>query len=277
MLLGVFLYLLLAVPVSALLLFPPVRDWAFATTRRWWAQGCVAGTGWTRHWSGRSARARLGLLAGARRCAQALRRQAWSLGATLCVLLLLPLGAWTLRGWMPVDGRGDPVSREVDERVAALLHGEHLVPPPPLPPAVFMTAEVEAWRPMARHASRQWELLDPDFRQRLLLVFKLVRERHGYDMVLVEGYRSPERQAALAALGPSVTRAGPFESYHQHGLAADCAFLRAGKVVISERDPWAMRGYALYGEVARSLGLTWGGDWRSPKDYGHVEWRRGRH
>jgi peptidoglycan L-alanyl-D-glutamate endopeptidase CwlK len=101
-----------------------------------------------------------------------------------------------------------------------------------------------------------------------------MRGRHGYDMVLVEGYRSPQRQAALAAMGPAVTRAGPYESWHQYGLAADCAFLRGGKVVISERDPWAMRGYTAYGEVARSLGLTWGGNWRSIKDYGHVEWRR---
>ncbi|NML18800.1 M15 family metallopeptidase [Azohydromonas caseinilytica] len=275
MLLGVFLYLLLAVPISALLLLAPVRDRAFASTRQWWAQGRATGAGWAQRCKHRARWARSALRAGAGWGGRALHRHAWALGAALCALVLFPLCAWTLRSWMPVDSRGDPVSRAVDERVAALLHGEQLVPPPPLPPAVFMTPEVEQWRPMARHASRQWELLDPAFSQRLLLVFKLMRERHGYDMVLVEGYRSPQRQAALAALGPSVTRAGPYESYHQHGLAADCAFLRAGKVVISERDPWAMKGYALYGEVARSLGLTWGGDWRSLKDYGHVEWRRG--
>ncbi len=36
------------------------------------------------------------------------------------------------------------------------------------------------------------------------------------------------------------------------------AFKRDGKVVISERDPWAMRGYQLYGEVAESVGLDLG-------------------
>jgi len=127
---------------------------------------------------------------------------------------------------------------------------------------------------MVQGASRQWELLDEGFRQRLLLVFKVMAERHGYSMVLIEGYRSPERQATLAAMGSSVTQAGPGASYHQYGLAADCAFLRDGKIAISEREPWVARGYALYGEVAASLGMTWGGGWRSLKDLGHVELAR---
>jgi len=71
----------------------------------------------------------------------------------------------------------------------------------------------------------------------------------------------------------NTTRARGYQSYHQFGLAADVAFKRNGKVVISERDPWAMRGYELYGEVAESVGLTWGGRWKSIKDYGHTEYR----
>jgi peptidoglycan L-alanyl-D-glutamate endopeptidase CwlK len=56
-------------------------------------------------------------------------------------------------------------------------------------------------------------------------------------------------------------------------LAADCAFLRDGKLVISEKDPWAMRGYELFGEVAEAAGLTWGGRWKM-MDFGHTELRR---
>jgi peptidoglycan L-alanyl-D-glutamate endopeptidase CwlK len=116
--------------------------------------------------------------------------------------------------------------------------------------------------------------LDADFKQRLLVVFKLMHDRHGYDLVLLEGYRSPERQAQLAAQGSRVTRAGAFESYHQFGLAADVAFMHDGRIVISEQDAWAAAGYAAYGAVARSVGLTWGGGWQSLKDFGHVELRR---
>jgi len=160
-----------------------------------------------------------------------------------------------------------------DRQIAILLAGEQLVPPVPLPPEVFLTREVEMVRPDIVHASRNWNLLDAEFTQRLLVVFKLMKERYGYDMVLIEGYRSPERQAKLQEQGSHVTQVGANMSYHQYGLAADSAFFRDGKVVISERDPWAMRGYQLYGEVAEQVGLTWGGRWKM-QDYGHVELRR---
>lgn len=159
-----------------------------------------------------------------------------------------------------------------DEQVAALLAGEQLVPPVALPPSVFTTAEVELVRPMLVGASRNWGLLHPDFGQRLLLAFKIMKEQHGYEMALLEGYRSPARQDELASAGAHVTNARAFQSWHQYGLAADCAFLRDGKLVISEKDPWAMRGYALYGQVAESLGLTWGGRWKM-MDFGHIELR----
>jgi len=97
-----------------------------------------------------------------------------------------------------------------------------------------------------------------------------MKERHGYDMALIEGWRSPERQAELATQGSAVTNAGAWQSYHQYGLAADCAFYRDGKLVISEKDPWAMRGYRLYGEIAQAAGLIWGGNWKM-LDLGHVE------
>jgi peptidoglycan L-alanyl-D-glutamate endopeptidase CwlK len=159
-----------------------------------------------------------------------------------------------------------------DEQVAALLQGEHLVPPVALPPLAFSTREVELVRPMLADASRNWGLLHPEFSQRLLLAFKIMKEQHGYEMALLEGYRSPARQDLLARQGGHVTNARAFQSWHQYGLAADCAFWRDGKLVISEKDPWAMRGYQLYGEVAESLGLTWGGRW-TMMDVGHIELR----
>lgn len=160
-----------------------------------------------------------------------------------------------------------------DRQIAVLLEGEQLVPPPPLPPEFFTTREVELVRPGIVFADRNWARLDPDFIQKLLHVMKIMKEQHGYEMVLIEGYRSPERQTQLAALGSNVTRARAYSSYHQYGLAADCAFVRGDKIVISELDPWTMRGYALYGQVAESTGLHWGGRWKM-RDLGHVELAR---
>jgi peptidoglycan L-alanyl-D-glutamate endopeptidase CwlK len=159
-----------------------------------------------------------------------------------------------------------------DQQIAALLQGEQLAPPVALPPLAFSTLEVELVRPMLVDASRNWTLLNADFSQRLLLAFKIMKEKHGYEMALLEGYRSPARQTLLASMGGQVTSAGAFQSWHQYGLAADCAFWRDGKLVISEKDPWAMRGYRLYGEIVESLGLTWGGRW-TMMDFGHTELR----
>jgi peptidoglycan LD-endopeptidase CwlK len=197
-------------------------------------------------------------------------------------LLLLGTGAALLAGAPPLLVRllrprqmvpdFDDNSRPVAPQITALLQGEQLVPPPPLPPLAFATAEVELLRPMLSQADRDWQRLDKDFARRLLAVFNVMRERHGYEMALLEGYRSPERQDRLAAAGSHVSNARAFQSYHQFGLAADCAFIREGRLVISERDPWAMRGYQLYGEAAEAAGMVWGGRW-TMMDFGHTELR----
>lgn len=212
-------------------------------------------------------------------------RHAWGHPAVWALAVLALATPALVVAWL--SGRGQSLEAFDDARapgnalVGTLFQGEQLVPPPPLPPEVFTSAEVEVVRPMLSSADRRWEQMDPEFVQRLLMVFKIMKEEHGYDMALLEGWRSPERQARLAQMGSSVTNAGAWQSYHQYGLGADCAFLRDGKLVITEKDPWAARGYELYGEVAERMGLTWGGRWRM-MDLGHVEWRKpgvklGRH
>lgn len=201
-----------------------------------------------------------------------LLRHRLSLILSLAILAAPPLIALSLRGAHKIFTFADTTDLSYSH-MDALLHGEQLVPPPAPPPEVFTTREVEQIRPQIRDASRDWDLLDADFRTRLLLVYKLMNQRYGYQMVLLEGYRSPERQAKLAASGGHVTQAGANRSYHQYGLAADNAFLRDGKIVISQNDPWAMQGYELYGKTAAEVGLVWGGNW-SFRDYGHVEYHK---
>jgi peptidoglycan L-alanyl-D-glutamate endopeptidase CwlK len=274
MVLGVLLYFVLVTLALALLMLSPVRAWVSHRLA-----GGVAGSRAAVRQAASSGHLGLsrvaGYVHGAGTCAWRWlsRHLAW-VAITLMLLLGLPLAAFLVRAAHHFDGFDHTASHAVDPHIESLLAGEQLVPPPALPPEMFMTREVELRRPFIAHASRQWELLDDEFRQRLLRVFKIMRETHGYDMALLEGYRAPQRQAELAALGPHVTRAGAFESYHQYGLAADCAFVRDGRIVIAETDPWAYRGYELYGQVAQSVGLTWGGSWRSIRDLGHVELAR---
>lgn len=265
---------LLGCGVLALLAFPHWRERVRAAWSSWSQGGARRGRQWGRQvQSGRDAV--VGGVLGQAQAAQTWwqSRWMWAVGSLLLLLapVLMVLG-WSLQGPRALDGfddRVDPGNRQV----AHLLAGEQLVPPPPLPPAVFTTAEVEIVRPMLSSADRRWDLMDPGFVQRVLAVFKIMKEEHGYEMALLEGYRSPERQAMLAAKGSNVTMAGAWQSYHQYGLAVDCAFYKDGKLVISEKDPWAMRGYELYGQVAEQVGLTWGGRWQM-MDLGHVEWRK---
>ncbi len=207
-----------------------------------------------------------------RRAPDSRRRRLFLLGTGALLLAgTPPLLVRQLRPRQPLPAFDDGV-RPADPQVAALLQGEQLVPPPALPPLAFSTAEVELLRPMLSQADRDWQRLDQDFAQRLLAVFNVMRERHGYEMALLEGYRSPERQERLAAAGSHVSHARAFQSFHQYGLAADCGFVREGRLVISERDPWAMRGYQLYGQVAEAAGMVWGGRW-AMMDFGHTELR----
>jgi peptidoglycan L-alanyl-D-glutamate endopeptidase CwlK len=200
-----------------------------------------------------------------------LARHRWLSLAGALLVCLPPLLAWMASDRAMLGGY-DSDYRVANVQLHDLLQGEQLVPPPSPPPLVFATPEVTQLRPMLGNASRSWQMLDQDFSLRLLMVFRIMRDKHGYEMALLEGYRSPARQNMLAAAGPSVSNAKAYQSYHQYGLAADCAFLRDGKLLISERDPWAMRGYRLYGEVAESFGLHWGGRWKM-MDFGHTELR----
>lgn len=149
--------------------------------------------------------------------------------------------------------------------IQGALNPERLVPPPALPPSLFIGVD----RPALESADRDWRKLDRQFAAKVLLVFERLRER-GYTFALLEGYRSPERQDVLAAMGSHVTSAKAFQSKHQYGMAVDVAPLRDQRFVVSERDPWAMAAYLALGEEAARAGLDWGGRWWF-KDYGHIE------
>jgi len=270
----IWLVFVLGVCGLALAVFPHWRHALLTALRGKWSGARRT----KQHWSGKAQQKGQAMVLGTAQAASTWGRQArdqWRWVALISAVLFVPAGLtwwWAFYQGRDLDAFDDRIEPG-NHQVAQLLKGEHLVPPPPLPPDVFATAEVEQVRPMLSTADRRWDQMDEAFVQRLLMVFKIMREEHGYDMALLEGYRSPERQNMLAAKGAHVTQAKAWQSYHQYGLAADCAFMRAGKLVISERDPWAMRGYELFGQVAEQIGLTWGGRWQM-LDLGHVEWRR---
>lgn len=180
---------------------------------------------------------------------------------SISVVLTLAMGG---RHWLE-----RPSASEIQfaSNASLALADEKLVPPPPLPPSVFLGSE----RLALESADRDWSKLQPTFRQTLLLLLARMSTR-GYDFALLEGYRSPQRQDTLAALGAHLTGARAYESRHQYGLAADLAPIRNGVLAFNFEDPWAKSAYIALGEEARNLGLVWGGGWKL-QDYGHIELR----
>lgn len=113
-----------------------------------------------------------------------------------------------------------------------------------------------------RAAGRVWtpSLLEPVIRGYVdaLLSGMLVA---GHPMMVWETYRSRERQAALYAKGKTKLKD---VGVHHYGLAADLVFDVDGEP--SWRGPWSV-----FGGLARSYGLTWGGDWKAFVDMPHVQ------
>lgn len=180
---------------------------------------------------------------------------------SISVVVTLAMGG---RHWLERPSAGEI---QFASNASLALVDEKLVPPPPLPPSIFLGSE----RFALESADRDWSKLQPAFRQTLLLLLARMSTR-GYEFTLLEGYRSPERQDTLAALGSHLTRARAYESRHQYGLAADLAPIRNDALVFSFADPWAKSAYLALGEEARNLGLVWGGGWKL-QDYGHIELR----
>lgn len=188
------------------------------------------------------------------------------------LLILAPVGLVVLTALVVLSQRDRVVvaparvqANLYEAAVGNVLREQKLAPPAPLPPAVFANTESRSFT----GADRDWSKLDPVFSQLVLRVMDRLRQR-GVEVVLLEGYRSPERQEALANQANKVTDARAFQSKHQFGLAVDLAPYRDGHLIISEADPWAAKVYELLGQEAEAVGLTWGGHW-SFRDLGHIE------
>ncbi len=264
------IFFLLACVATWLLMFPSGRDAVASWLARLGGQASRRGQNLGR-------RVARGVDAGSRAAASGgngfvafVRNRRWVLLATAGLLLLPPLLILGFRQQVVLPGfQGDDLG-ESRSMVASLLRGERLVPPPAPPPAVFTTREILEERPEIVTADRRWDNVDPDLQQRVLAIYQVMRQQYGIQMVLVEGYRSPERQAELASEGRA-TLAGAWASCHQYGLALDSAPMRDGKLQWNMEDPWTHRAYFLYGELAEQAGLTWGGRWTRIKDFVHVE------
>tara|TARA_R110000744_G_scaffold93544_2_gene180709 strand:- start:180 stop:611 length:432 start_codon:yes stop_codon:yes gene_type:complete len=84
-----------------------------------------------------------------------------------------------------------------------------------------------------------------------------------FDITVIEGMRSQERQDALLAQGKSKTKFGK----HCRGLAVDIApyNYQTKKIDWENRDDWHyLGGFVLGISAMMGVNVRWGGDWSSP-------------
>tara|TARA_R100001530_G_scaffold53680_1_gene39622 strand:- start:5840 stop:6274 length:435 start_codon:yes stop_codon:yes gene_type:complete len=142
---------------------------------------------------------------------------------------------------------------------------------------------------MPKRQAELGKLRDPFYSAIKWMIFLI--EKEGLPLTVFETYRGADRQNYLKEKG--LSNAGASQSPHNYGLAADF-ILDTDKCDVRKRewpegsgvfypDAWdydskeGKHAFIRLGEIAKSLGLVWGGDWKSLKDYPHVEmpeWRK---
>lgn len=104
---------------------------------------------------------------------------------------------------------------------------------------------------------------------------KLVSACKGQGLIIGIGecYRTVEEQDKLYAKGRTIAGAivtnakgNTYSSHHQWGTAFDI-YRNDGKGAYNDYDGF----FAKVGKIGKSIGLEWGGDWKSPVDKPHFQ------
>jgi peptidoglycan L-alanyl-D-glutamate endopeptidase CwlK len=122
--------------------------------------------------------------------------------------------------------------------------------------------------------SRNLDDLAPPAKQRAL-AFIAAANAKGIDLLVTSTYRDSESQDALYAQGRStpgniVTRAKAGQSWHNWRCALDVVPLVNGKAIWDDQALWKQ-----VGEIGKSCGLEWAGDWKTFKEYPHFQYTGG--
>lgn len=123
--------------------------------------------------------------------------------------------------------------------------------------------------------SRSVDDLNPKTRQ-MALNMLLACQNQGITLLITSTFRDAAAQDALYAQGRTkpgkvVTKAKAGFSWHNFRCAFDiCPKDKFGKLIWEDRAL-----YAKIGQIGKSCGLEWGGDWVSFKDYPHFQFTAG--
>ena len=122
--------------------------------------------------------------------------------------------------------------------------------------------------------SRNLDDLVPPAKQRAE-AFIAAAKAKGIDLLVTSTYRDNESQDALYAQGRTapgniVTRAKAGQSWHNWRCALDVVPLVNGKAIWDDQAMWKQ-----VGEIGKSCGLEWAGDWVTFKEFPHFQYTGG--
>ena len=122
--------------------------------------------------------------------------------------------------------------------------------------------------------SRNLDDLAPPVKQRAE-AFIAAAKAKGIDLLVTSTYRYNESQDALYAQGRTapgniVTRAKAGQSWHNWRCALDVVPLVNGKAIWDDQAMWKQ-----VGEIGKSCGLEWAGDWVTFKEFPHFQYTGG--
>jgi peptidoglycan L-alanyl-D-glutamate endopeptidase CwlK len=122
--------------------------------------------------------------------------------------------------------------------------------------------------------SRSLDDLAPPAKQRAQAFVEAAKAK-GIDLLVTSTYRDNESQNALYAQGRTtpgnvVTRAKAGQSWHNWRCALDVVPLVNGKAIWDDPALWKQ-----VGEIGKSCGLEWAGDWVTFKEYPHFQYTGG--
>lgn len=112
--------------------------------------------------------------------------------------------------------------------------------------------------------------------QKKLEQLKILSNKEGLEFVVSQTFRTKAEQDSLYAQGRTkpgniVTNAKFPYSFHNHGVAFDFVPLTNGKA-----DWQDLSKFKRIGELGKTLGLEWGGDWAGFPDRPHLQYTQGK-
>jgi peptidoglycan L-alanyl-D-glutamate endopeptidase CwlK len=122
--------------------------------------------------------------------------------------------------------------------------------------------------------SRNVDDLDPRVAKRCFDFIAACHE-HDVDIIITSTYRDKDSQDALYAQGRTkpgkiVTNARGGQSFHNYRLAFDFCPIVAGKAQWDDIEL-----FQKCGSIGELLGLEYAGNWKSFKEYAHLQWTGG--